>query len=378
MRKEIGLLLPERQVGLAAHDYQQAVGAPRVILSRARRSDGTETVPSRWLNRLTNLMAGLPGGSDALQAMTARGTRYIATAQHLDRPETQVAPAPRPAPAPPIARRPRDFAVTQIKTLIRDPYAVYARRILRLKPLDPLAPEPDARMRGTVLHRILEHSFTTDIDISDPQGLAQRLDTVARQELAALVPWSATRAEWLAEFLRNTDWLVATERQRLADATPVAREVEGSFTLPGTMFQIRAEADRIDRLNSGDLVIYDYKTGSAPDTKEVRHFDRQLPIEAAMAEAGAFHGIPPTPVSHVVHIDVGRSPEDKRTDLTDENETVTVTGQLTELLTDFLNPKHGYVSRRAMEKMRYDGDYDHLARFGEWSDADDAEIEPLP
>lgn len=228
------------------------------------------------------------------------------------------------------------------------------------------------------MHRILEHVFTNDTDPSDPDALARRLETVAQRELGTFVPWPAIRVEWLSDLLRNTDWLVTTEKQRLAGAIPVDREVKGSFTVPGTMFRIRAEADRIDRLTSGKLVIYDYKTGSAPDTRDVRHFDRQLPIEAAMAEAGAFEGIPPTPVSHVVHIDVGRSPEEKRTELTEENETVTVTGHLAELLSDFLNPRHGYVSRRAMEKMRYDGDYDHLARFGEWSDADDARIELLP
>ena len=70
MRREIGLLLPERQIGLAAHDYQQAIAAPEVILARAKRQDGSETVPSRWLNRLTNLLEGLPetGGKAALVA----------------------------------------------------------------------------------------------------------------------------------------------------------------------------------------------------------------------------------------------------------------------------------------------------------------------
>ncbi len=64
MRKAAGLLLPERQIGLSAHDYQQAVAAPRVVLSRAIRSVKRKTVPSRWLNRLTNLMEGLPESTD--------------------------------------------------------------------------------------------------------------------------------------------------------------------------------------------------------------------------------------------------------------------------------------------------------------------------
>ena len=59
MRKEAGLLLPERQIGLSAHDFQQALAGSEVWLTRAVKSDDAETVASRWLNRLTNLLSGL-------------------------------------------------------------------------------------------------------------------------------------------------------------------------------------------------------------------------------------------------------------------------------------------------------------------------------
>jgi len=69
MRADAGLLLPERRIGLSAHDFQQAASAPDVWLTRSARSDDAETVPSRWLNRLTNLLGGLPdqGGRDLRQ-----------------------------------------------------------------------------------------------------------------------------------------------------------------------------------------------------------------------------------------------------------------------------------------------------------------------
>ncbi|MCL4676705.1 MAG: hypothetical protein KJZ59_11995, partial [Pararhodobacter sp.] len=60
MRLAAGLLLPERQIGLSAHDFQQAIGGAEVVLAHATRNAEAETVPSRWLNRLTNLVAGLP------------------------------------------------------------------------------------------------------------------------------------------------------------------------------------------------------------------------------------------------------------------------------------------------------------------------------
>ena len=53
--------------------------------------------------------------------------------------------------------RPKELAVTRVGLLIRDPYAIYAQYILRLRALDPLRPEADAALRGQVLHKILEH-----------------------------------------------------------------------------------------------------------------------------------------------------------------------------------------------------------------------------
>ena len=48
------------------------------------------------------------------------------------------------------------MSVTEVRTLIRDPYAVYARRVLGLRALDPLRPEPSAAERGNVLHDIMD------------------------------------------------------------------------------------------------------------------------------------------------------------------------------------------------------------------------------
>lgn len=143
LRQQAGLLLPDRRIGLSAHDFQQAVNAPEVLLTRSKRSDDAETVPSRWVNRLTNLLAGLTeqGGEDALAAMRERGALWLRRAAALDDAD-RVTPAIRPSPRPPVAARPRQLSVTEIKRLIRDPYAIYARHVLRLRPLDPLVKTP--------------------------------------------------------------------------------------------------------------------------------------------------------------------------------------------------------------------------------------------
>ena len=91
-----------------------------------------------------------------------------------------------------------------------------------------------------------------------------------------------------------------------------------------------------------------------------------------MAELGGFDDIPAATVSHVTHIGLGRTPKLQETPLTAEGDldlrTVTIQGELAHLLSSFDSDTKGYSSRRAMEKVRYDGDYDHLARFGEWDE----------
>ncbi len=378
MRAEIGLLLPERQIGLAAHDYQQAAGAPEVIFSRARRSEDSDTVPSRWLNRLTNLLNGLPGthGPEALAAMRARGQKYVTAARQLDMPAKTVPPANRPAPAPPSVIRPKEYGVTELQRLIRDPYAIYAKRILQLEPLDPLTPLPDARLKGIVFHDIFERFFAIDSNFTDRDASYQRLLSIAHSELQNAVHWPATRVHWWAQLASIFDRLFDDEVERRNTTHQLAREVKGFYPVPDTPFRIKGKADRIDRNEEG-LIIYDYKTGKPPSKKEIELFDRQLVIEALMAEAGAFIDVPPEPVTQVVHVGLGRTPETQSTELTGINDLVSVLGDLTSFLMKFDDPSTGYIARRAMEAIRYEGDYDHLARFGEWDESQGSTPEPM-
>ncbi|HKK96869.1 MAG TPA: double-strand break repair protein AddB, partial [Marivita sp.] len=155
MRQQVGLLLPERRIGLSAHDFQQAIGAEEVWLTRAERSDDAETVPSRWINRLTNLMQGLPqtGGPEALDQMRQRGKHWLALGQALETPiDTPL--APRPSPVPPVLARPTELSVTNIERLIRDPYAIYASKVLRLRRLNPIQHAPNAMIRGDLIHKV--------------------------------------------------------------------------------------------------------------------------------------------------------------------------------------------------------------------------------
>ncbi|MDA8585827.1 double-strand break repair protein AddB [Rhodobacteraceae bacterium] len=368
MRKDLGLLLPEGQVGLAAHDYQQAIAADHAILTRSKRGEDGEAVPSRWLNRLTNLLEGLPeqDGPAALEEMKHRGDRFLTLVDSLDRPSATVAPEPRPAPAPPNGKRPKNLSVTEIKTLIRDPYAIYAKHVLHLRPLLPLQPTPDARLKGIVFHDIMEGFFAPLNDFSNDGHAKETLFKIAETELTKTVPWPAIRSHWKGQLEQIADHLIGCEQSRRETGQLIGSEVRGVLKITEAGVSITGIADRIDRLNTGDLIVYDYKTGAVPSRPQVRYFDRQLLIEAVIAEEGGFEKLPPATVERVEHLHLGRTPKDSVVTLVEDYETVTVSEELADLLTKYSRDETGYISRRAMEKMRYDGDYDHLARFGEW------------
>ncbi|MCE8526537.1 double-strand break repair protein AddB [Ruegeria pomeroyi] len=376
MRHDAGLLLPERRIGLSAHDFQQAIGAPEVWLTRAKRSDDAETVPSRWLNRLTNLLQGLPdqGGAVALSEMRARGRRWLSMAEALEE-APRSAPAPRPSPRPPLAARPRQLSVTEIKKLIRDPYAIYARHVLRLKPLDPLVQAPDALLRGIVIHEVLE-SFVRDSVLD--MALLNR-DTFLKRAatmLEELVAWPTARALWLARLDRVADAFLLSEEARRADAGPIAFEARMRKQLDGLDFTLTGRADRIDRTEHGSLCLYDYKTGAPPSERQQAKFDRQLLIEAALAEEGGFEGIDPAPVARAVFIGMGGSYKEVPAPL-DAEPPVKVWAELHQLIGAYFEPDQGFTSRRMLHKDSDIGDYDHLARFGEWDRSATPEPEDL-
>ncbi len=382
MRKEAALLLPERQIGLSAHDYQQAMGAPRVVISRAIRNAEAETVPSRWLNRLTNLMEGLPikNGPLALAQMRARGDRWLKMAAALDAPtadmvaDPRLAPAPRPAPQPPTALRPQSLPLTAIEKLIRDPFEIYARYILRLYPLDPLRPTANARDRGIVVHKILQ-KFVNERPLDEMRQVArQRLMGIASDLLTQEIPFPAMRTLWLAKLDRVADHFLTQDG--LHAGTTLAVESKGRMALDGVIFELYGTPDRIDRLPDGRLHLIDYKTGQTPTAAQQKSFAKQLLLAAAMAERGGFAPLDPSEVALITYIGLGAGDKVVEKPVTSD-ELNEEWGKLIQLIGSYMQRKTGYTARRALFETRIEGRYDHLARFGEWQMTDRAVPRPV-
>lgn len=367
MMAEMGLEPPERRIGLTAHDFQQALAAPEVYLTRAEKVGGTPTVPSRWLLRIDNILerAGVPN------AMLPPATEnWLAWARELD--DAEHHPIAPPKPTPPSDARPKSLSVTRIETLIRDPYSIYARYILGLKPLDELDADPGAAERGTLIHEALE-SFLREFPDHLPENAKRHLMDYGTEAFGDLLKRPGVRAFWWPRFERIVDWFVDWQRARIAEGwTSVLIEETGELLLDAIEggFTLTAKPDRIDFRPDIGLAIMDYKTGSPPNKKQVNSgLSPQLPLEAVIAMAGKFKGLPHEEVRQLMYVQLsgGRQPGqeiDLKLDIPELTEK-TVNG-VNRLLTRFADPSTPYVSRPRPQFDSRFGDYDHLARVAAW------------
>ncbi|WP_129792502.1 double-strand break repair protein AddB [Sphingosinicella sp. CPCC 101087] len=271
LRGELGLPSLERRIGLAAHDFAGALGAPRVLVTRARRDARAPAVASRFWLRLEAMTGGL-----------TRAPAVRKWARAIDRPAAH-RPAARPAPSP--RERPRAISVTEVDRLKADPFAFYARRILKLHRLDPVDADPTAAWRGSAVHTVLERWMKEDD--CDPERLRPRAEAL----LAGAAAHPLMRALWQPRLMEAIDFIAGEVAKNRSDGRlPLAAEAEGRCELAGVA--LKGVADRIDRCADGSLAIVDYKTGQPPSAKAVSEgYSLQLGLLGLIAEHGGFDGI---------------------------------------------------------------------------------------
>lgn len=368
MRAEFGLPSHERRIGLSAHDFAQCCAAPEVMLTRARRVEGEPTVPSRWISRLKTVLA--PHRLD--EFIMQESHTWLRWQKLLDQPESPLPPARPPAPRPPLAARPRQLSVTQVETWLADPYAIYARHILRLKPLDGIDDDPSAADKGTVIHEILDR-FVGEFPADLSADALPRLLALGRQEFQRFARVPGVMAFWWPRFERIAEWFVANEAAWRENAEPLAAEVSGRLILAGPAgeFTLHAKADRIDRLKAGGLAIIDYKTGNIPSAKQVAAGRRpQLPLEALIAAAGGFENVAPGAVAELAYwkLDGGEPAGDMRP-LKNDVAALAADAEagLRRLIAEFDDPDTPYHALPRPDARPRWNDYAHLERVQEWS-----------
>ena len=375
MRTKIGLRSPEEAVGQAAHDFLTlAASADVAVLSCPRRRDNAPAVPARWLTRLA---AYMEGQNKKLALHPAAHWAKL-----LDQPAGEAKPVLAPRPKPPVVRRPRKLSVTDIGVWLSDPYAIYAKHILRLTKLDELEQGTDAADYGNVVHngvaRVLRaHGADWPTNAAAELREAFELEMNAGNYRPALISWWRPRLGLIAE------WIDGEERGRrsplphaavfpeITGRTPLA--VEGGFELYG-------RADRIERLADGTYAILDYKTGQAPTAKDVELGKApQLTLEAAILARGHFSGVEAGDVSELAYWKFGTATEPGRatslfkTTAEIQQAAADAISQLSDRVREFDDPDTAYLAHPHPEFRPRFSDYAQLARVAEWSRGEEAE-----
>ncbi|RWF23861.1 MAG: double-strand break repair protein AddB, partial [Mesorhizobium sp.] len=371
MKTGIDLEPPERRIGLAAHDFQMAMGSKEVVLTRSARSGDAPAVPSRWLQRILTFI-----GKDPAMGLRQRGDALLVWARALDAGERQEF-ATRPQPKPPLSLRPQHFSVTEIETLRRDPYAIYARRVLSLMPLDPLIRDPGAAERGTLFHEIL-HLFSRRVeDPREPGALAALIEAGRLCFADAALP-PDIEAVWWPRFEKLAANIIEWEHGRAEAVARRFAEERAEKTIVGrTGVTLSGYADRVDLLAGGMADILDYKTGSSPSKAQAHTLlSPQLALEGALLRRGAFKELGICEPSQLAFVRLKPNGEVFEESILEYNRKPRTANDLSEeawarlerLLFHYADPNTGYLSRALpFREGEADGDYDHLARVLEWS-----------
>ncbi|MCJ2017312.1 double-strand break repair protein AddB [Methylobacterium sp. E-065] len=378
MRERVGLNPPERRIGQMAHDFVQALGCRDAVITRALKREGAPTVPSRLIQRLRAL-----AGDTNWDAVLVAGRRLAGLAARLDAAPVQPR-LKRPAPKPDPALFPRSLSVTEIETLVRDPYSIFARHVLGLDPLDPLAAAPGVATRGSLVHEVFAE-FARRHPRDLPRDATERLFDLALNAFAEIeAEYPNLYAEWWPRYQRMAGAYLDWEAQRRPGLTQIHPEVSGRWVIPmgRESFTLRARADRIELRPDGSACIVDYKTGAPPSAKMIfSGFSPQLTLEAAMLMHGAFADLPKVktpPDLLYIHASGGRKPflplpvKPPRGEARDVAAIVTEHAErLRDLIARFMTGDAAYTARPYPQYASKYGSYDHLARVLEWSLAGD-------
>ena len=371
MREALGLPPPERRIGLSAHDFAQAACAPQVVLLHSGRRDGGPAVESRWLWRLRILARGA-----GIELPTR--PHAILWADLLDQPG-RFDPAPRPRPTPPVEVRPIELPVTGVETWLRDPYATYARYVLRLRPMERPDEPVEARARGEAVHRALQR-FAERHGDEIPDDAEATVEALLIEALAEAGMSRAAMAREHALARNAAPWIVALERRRRLGARLLVEQAGAlTFVLDGGSFTLTARADRLE-LREAAVDVLDFKTGAPPSRRQVQSdFAPQLTLTAAILHGGGFAGVGAVRPGELLYVQVtGRRNQSDPSAVVGGGESAEWADRALEGLKRrvirFRSQGAPYVSWAAPQFMNErGGDYDHLARVWEWHVIGEAE-----
>jgi len=276
VRAELGLATADAALREQAGQLAALLATtPHVVATwRYRRGDEPNSL-SPLLERLRFVVAQASGAG---------------LARRIDPDEFEVESVALECPAPSAASLlPARLSASQAQSLVDCPYQFYARRLLRLDPMEDVLEAPGKREFGEALHEVLRrfHAEWGTADLGAVQqdqlqlSLVRHAGEVFTREKARMPGLLAFERRFLglvddyvawAQQHSSTGWRWAAAELAIARALVLddGREVE-----------LTGRLDRVDRRSDGTLLVLDYKARVADDLRrklKVAGEDVQLPF----------------------------------------------------------------------------------------------------
>jgi|GEM_PF-2463366 len=269
---------PHIAIGQSANDFLSLLQQDNVLITRSINDNNAPQIPSRWLTKIELWFQA----AGILNKLKSSVSPLKILAKNLYTPESFVKYS-APTPKPEINLRPSKLSVTQIEKLMRDPYSVYALKILKLKPLEKLDKTPDQLEFGNFIHKVLD-DFSRSSKNLEPQNYLDTILQIGDQLLADMISNPVMHKIWQPRFYKIAAWIAEYEIN-IRKTKTVETEVTYSMVI-GKDFTLIAKVDRIEYDSKANTVsILDFKTGTIPTNEDIKNgFSPQLTLEALLIE----------------------------------------------------------------------------------------------
>lgn len=158
-----------------------------------------------------------------------------------------------------------DFYVTEIEKLLRNPYSIYALKILKLRKKDLFFSEEKNKIFGILVHKSLENFIKNIRNNSKLEkiALSNILSKLFAQELDFYKIPESIKFSWQQRFFYIANSFI----ENCTDTNIIAESLE-ELQIPDNNIKLKAKIDYISYDNE-QIKIIDYKTGSLPNKSDL-------------------------------------------------------------------------------------------------------------
>ena len=357
MRKSFGLPAKEIEIGKSAYDFIQLLSQKEVLLTRSTKLAGNTTFKSRFLQRLETFLK--------CNDITLNNiyNDYIESYKQINilKLDNNIYKQ-KPNPKPQLSVRPKKLSATNINVLKKNPYDIYAKYILKLKPLNILLETNIQSTLGTIIHKAIE------IYSKNYKQNNNHFDTL-KQIFVEEINKIFVDNEVLIQFYKDKfddalQYFLDLDKKQRDNNVDVLSEIKNEYYMKNCNMNIEARVDRIDK-NTNIVDIIDYKTGTCPSkTDVIKGKELQLLIEALILSKQNRYTINSLQYWQIKHKNskIVNIINDDKKNINLDNLIENTEKLLNRLFNFFNDENNGYI---ATNRNNY-SDYEQLSRVDDW------------